>query len=360
MTDLVVLETGRADQMAAWKGFYDRLARGGVYHRPDYIAVLERLYGTAARCLVYGHDNGFVYYPFFLRPLDRLPLAEGCGLDLGGRFDIVSSWYYGGPLWGGGNEADPKVVAGFARAFDSFCRDTGIVSEFVRFDPNTGNHHLVAGAWPARFKWETVYVDLTLGPEAIWQGYQGRCRTAVRKAEKAGVTARAVTPEAFLDAFVAIYNEEMDRKDAPVHYLFPRSFFEDLFRTLKDNAVLFMVFVGEEIAGGSICLWEPGATAFDYLTATRPCFWPLQINNLLLHEVIAWCARAGARSYDFHGGRKGVTFFKASFSALRGRFHVAEVVRDRPLYDRLTRAALAGDGATDSSFFPAYRAKDTN
>lgn len=360
MTDTIVLETGRADQMAAWQGFYNRLAHGGIYHHPEYIAALERLYGTPARCLVFGDDHGFVYYPFFLRPLDQLPLVNDGRLDLRGYCDIVSSWYYGGPLWGGSDRPDPKVMEGFALAFDAFCHNTGIISEFVRFDPNVGNHRLVEGAWPVRFKWETVYVDLTQGPEAIWNGYQGRCRTAVRKAQKAGVSAQAVSPEAFLDAFIAIYNEEMDRKDAPVHYLFPRSFFEDLFRALKDKAVLFMVFVGDEVAGGSICLWEPGATAFDYLTATRPRFWPLQINNLLLHEVIAWCARSGARRYDFHGGRQGVTFFKASFSDLRGNFHVAEVVRDAGLYDQLTRAATARGGTADPSFFPAYRAKDTN
>jgi len=360
MADPIVLETGRGDQMATWKDFYSRLDHGGVYHHPDYIAVLERLYGAKARCLVYGDDSGFVYYPFFLRPLDEPGLADACGLDLAGRFDIVSSWYYGGPLWGGSHRPDPKLVAGFAGAFAAYCRDSGIVSEFVRFDPNIANHCLVAGAWPVRLKWETVFVDLTQGPDAIWNGYQGRCRTAVRKAQKAGVTAAAVAPAAFLDAFVAIYNEEMDRKDAPVHYLFPRVFFEDLFRTLNDKAVLFMVFVGEQVAGGSICLWEPGAAAFDYLTATRPCFWPLQINNLLLHEAIAWCARSGARRYDFHGGRKGVTFFKASFSECRGNFHVAEVVRDPAIYDHLTRAAMAKGGTADPSFFPAYRAKDTN
>jgi len=360
MSDLLVLETGRAAQMQTWQGFYRRLAHKSIYHRPDYIAVLERLYGTAARCLVFGDDSGFVYYPFFLRPLDKLGFAASSGLDLGHRFDIISSWYYGGPLWGGSHRPDPRVVEGFARAFGDYCRQAGIVSEFVRFDPNAGNHLLAEGSWPLRFKWETVYVDLTKGAEAVWEGYQGRCRTAVRRAQKAGVRAAIVTPDTFLDSFIAIYNEEMDRKDAPVHYLFPRSFFEDLFRTLKENAVLFMVFVGEEIAGGSICLWEPEATAFDYLTASLPRFWPLQINNLLLHEVIGWCARSGARRYDFHGGRTGVSFFKASFSDLRGAFHVAEVVHDPGFYDLLTRTAMAKGAIGDSSFFPAYRVKDTN
>jgi serine/alanine adding enzyme len=346
-----------------WEAWFQRLPSKGIYHSPAYMRFLAAHTRDEAELFVYGDIENYVYYPYFKRTLSRLPFAGHCDLDLSVLKDIVSSWYYGGPIVRTEDHApDSKssLVTGFLDAFRNHCRSHHMVSEFIRFDPNLENCEPFRNELPVKYKWDTIYVDLARTEEQIWTDYQGRCRTAVRKGRNFALSVHEVDPGFFLSFFPDMYRDEMTRKNAPPHYRFGREFFEGLIASLQDQARLFAVRYGEEIVGGTICLFEPGGVAYDYLTATSPNHWKYQINNVLFDEVIRWCKRGGALIFDFHGGRDSVAFFKAGFSSFRGSFHVAEIVHDQDVYDELVRAKKAYAKGQGGAFFPDYRVKDTN
>lgn len=255
---------------------------------------------------------------------------------------------------------EESLARGFVESFGDYCRDNHIVSEFVRFDPNIESHEDFLNTLPIKFNRETIYVDLTLSESEIWSGYRGRCRTAIRKGEKYPVEVFEVEAVEFVEVFSPIYQAEMMRKSAPSHYLFSRDFFAKLMGSLKESTVAFIVSYDGKPVGGTICLIEKEGVAYDYLTATNPDYWKYQVNNLLLHEVILWCKKAGAVVYDFHGGRDSVAFFKASFSSLRRCFYVAGVVHNREMYDRLIVVKERLGFERTQGYFPEYRVKETN
>lgn len=350
-------------EFTLWKHYFHRLEQKGIYHSPEYIKILEKYFQDEAELFIFEDERSFVYYPYLRRRLDKLPFAERFDLDLTQYLDIVSSWYYGGPIISTNRrekDSDKFLIKCYLDCFRDYCQSSHIISEFIRFDPNIRNYEYFYNHLPVKFNRETVYIDLNQSETEIWAQYKGRCRTAIRKGEKYPIHIQVVKSDDFLDNFAEIYHNEMIKKNAPSHYLFPKKFFQDLFSTLQERAILFIVMHDQKPVGGSICLIEPAGVAYDYLTATLPDYWKFQINNLLMHEVILWCKNAGAKIYDFHGGRDGVTFFKASFSRLRRSFAVSKIIHNQQIYNLLVSAKQRFCPGDSVDFFPSYRSKDTN
>jgi len=360
--EVKIFHTSEPD-FTLWKSYYDRLNQKGVYHSPEYIKVLEGHYQNDAELFVFGNEDNFIYYPYFKRSLDGLPFSERCDIDLTQYYDLVSSWYYGGPvvcLCDPEDKPDGSLLMEFLESFRQYCQRSQIVSEFIRFDPNIKNYLYFQDNLPIKYNRETIYVDLTLSEEDIWAGYKGRCRTAIKKGQQYPVEVAVARPSDFLHEFYIIYDSEMTRKNAPSHYLFSKQFFKDLMNALQEKVVLFAVTYDKKMIGGTICLIDKSGIAYDYLTATLPDYWEYQVNNLLFHEVILWCRKSGVHTYDFHGGRDSVAFFKASFSSSRRNFYVSQIIHAPGVYDLLVSAMHRYCDEGSTTFFPEYRTKDTN
>jgi len=338
-----------------WEDWFEKLGHKGIYHSPAYIYALQGHLRAEAELCIFEGDSGFVYYPYFRRSLDDLSHLVRDDLDLSRYSDIVSSWYYGGPLVSGPDPTgDQDLVRNFAERFSQHCLSERIVSEFVRFDSQLRNDIAMRDVIAVRYDRPTVYVDLTQSDAEIWAGFQGRNRTSIRKATASGIT---VVEEgvAGIDEFTRVYQSEMHRKGAKGHYLFERGTFELLAEELGEGFLLFLAYHEETPIGGGVVM-RGNSVAHDFLRATRPEFWTLQPNNLLLFEEIKSCRRRGDRVFDLQGGRPGVFEFKRAFSSARGAFHVAEVVHMPEVYEMLTGLAAEAGADTRSGFFPAYRA----
>ena len=57
--------------------------------------------------------------------------------------------------------------------FSKYCKDTGIVSEFIRFDPNLNNHTYFNDLMPITQNRHTVFIDLKQSKEDIWKNILG-------------------------------------------------------------------------------------------------------------------------------------------------------------------------------------------
>jgi len=345
-----VLGTQEPD-FSEWRDYYDRLPFRGVYHSPCYIKVLEGRSGDRAELFLFGDEDRFAYYPFFRRPLRDLPFIQRGGTGLSDCSDIVTSWYYGGPLV---SQADDELIERFRSEFGGYCKEQRIVSEFIRFDPYLGNHRYVREPVKVRDDRQVVFINLQLSETDIVNGYDRKCRKNIRRATEAGVQVKFEWTEEEIGKFHELYNSEMKRKGAPKKYFFPKEFFVNLLSSVS-GSVLTTIYVGESFAGGSLVIQE-GNMVSDYLRATDPAFWNLRINDYVVHRNAMLFKERGAQIYDLQGGREGVFRFKRAFSSSTLWFKVGSCVHLQEEFLELCRLAPSPSG----EFFPPYREKDSN
>jgi len=352
-------QTYTADELDAWTEWFDALGDVSPYHSPEYLEFISgnlEYESERPELFVYGDRHGFVYYPYIRRDLDELPFTEEPSADPTKHSDIVSSWYYGGPLLSPG--ADKSITADFARAFREYCREAGIVSEFVRFDPNHKNHQSFEELHP-EFNRETVYVDLTKSKETLWDEFEKRNRNAIRQAQESDVVVETTTDSDDYRAFYDIYSNAMEAKDATTHYRFGFAFFESLFETSGLSTLIVARYDGEVIGGTAVV--QNDRVAHDYLRASNPEYWDLRVNNLLCYEMLMEMRRQGLERFDFQGGRPGVFKFKKGFSTEgRGEFYIAKRTHIPEVYQELLDTAGEHGIDTDSGYFPEYREEQSN
>lgn len=352
--------TGRTYTAAegdAWRDWYDRLDGVSSYHSHEYLTHLTGgfEYETEdAELFVYGDEDGFVYYPYIRRSLSDLAFADDAVADSSAYSDIVSSWYYGGPILSPG--ADAALADEFVDAFGAHCREAGIVAEFVRFDPNLENHEQFDALDPT-YNRDTVYVDLTKPEQAIRDEMEKRCRNALHQAEQTHLVVEPTSDPADYEAFYEIYTNAMEAKDAARHYRFSYEFFAELFE--KEICTLTVPRYEGTVVGGHVIVHD-GTVAHDYLRATDPDYWDMRVNNLLCYESMMAMRERGIERFDLQGGRPGVFKFKKSFSPDRGEFYIAKRTHVDEVYEKLTDAASESGLDTDTGYFPAYRVELSN
>jgi hypothetical protein len=340
-----------------WQEWFDPLD-AGPYHSPTYLQILAGEFehdSERAELFIYHNTDGFVYYPYIRRDLTDLPFAEAALPEPEAYSDIVSSWYYGGPLLSAG--APPSLADEFIEAFAGFCADNGIVSEFIRFDPNRENHRWFDGL-ETTFNRKTVHVDLTKKMDTLWDEFEKRNRNAIRQAKQTDLVVEQTTAPADLEAFYDIYTDAMEAKDASDHYRFPLSFFRKLFNS--EISTLVVARYQDEVVGGAVVVHD-NHVAHDYLRASNPDYWDLRVNNLLCYEALIEMRDQGIGRFDFQGGRPGVFRFKKGFSTEgRREFHIGKQIHCPNVYDDLTQAAADTGIDTDTGYFPAYRKEKSN
>jgi hypothetical protein len=354
MAKILVLGNGPQDR-PEWESYYERLGnRRCIYAHPSYIALLSALYGDPAELFLYQEGNSFVYYPYFKRQLLHCGLRVPDGIELSGRVDFHSSWYYGGPL-SSALDVSLDFAARFVEAFRHHAERCRCVSEFVRLDPNIRNDVFYPTEQPS-FNRETVYIDLANRTrEAIWEDFKPSNRRAINRARREGVVAvpRGTQDVDTWTQFAGIYADEMVRKNAPAHLRFKEAFFHQLRAALPNNLCLMTAVKGDEFCGAHLIIFDE-TTAYLFLSATAFSHWPLRVNNLLWAEAIFWAKDQGRSRYDLQGGRPGVFRFKTLFARTRGKFYTLNAVHDRSVFEALV-ACNTQSGADDrSQRFPPY------
>lgn len=326
------------DEKDHWKAYFNRLPSESrcVYNSPEYIIFLEESgFGTAV-CQIFEKEDRFIYFPAFLRPL---PFGfEGC--------DIISSWYYGGPIpsW-----SDCKAFASdWINAIIDGRINLNAICEFIRCDPNLKNHVFLIPPFNVQFNRTTVVVNLDNSWEDIAKGFSSQNRRNIRRAEKSGLEVRVDQSELAWKSFAKIYQEEMIRKNAPPHLRFGDNFFESLSRI--KNFTLFIITSKERIVGGFIAA-QGAEIAHHYLSAVLHNEWDKRPNNMLYTKVLEYYWGKGYKMFDFQGGRKGVFRFKTNFSKITSEFYVATCVYNQQKFNELSHRA---EQYVDDHF-PPYR-----
>jgi FemAB-related protein (PEP-CTERM system-associated) len=159
-----------------------------------------------------------------------------------------------------------------------------------------------------------VRMLLALPSEAksAWDGLDRKVRNQVRKAEKAGLTAREGGAE-LLDAFYDVFSRNMRDLGTPVY---SPDFFREVLRAFPETARVFLVEHGTRPVAAGITIRHrdglevPWASSLREYRADCP-------NNLLYWQIIQHAIGEGLRVLDF--GRstpnEGTFHFKKQWGA---------------------------------------------
>ncbi len=343
------------DELDDWFDYYDRLEDKGVYHNPQYMHFMADHFNGRPELLIYEDGKDFVYYSYYKRPITELDfIHENDGYEK--CFDIVSSWYYGGPIPSNTNiKGEDSLIKSFNKEFKSFRNKSNIISEFVRFDPLLKNYKLFDRLNP-EYDRNTVFVDLSQSEDKIWENLQSRCRRAVRQAKDTKLKIEHTEDEDEIKDWSFIYSDAMEAKNAGEHYRFSYDLFKELLIENKDISKLLISTYEGDVVGGFIIVHDNNV-GHHFLSATMPKYWDMRINNLLFYNVILFCKEQGMDIFDFQGGRPGVYKFKKSFSPTRGEFYMGKLIHDDVMYNKLIATAKENGKTVKKDFFPQYRSR---
>lgn len=322
-----------------------------IHSTPDYISLFHEYQGYEAFYAYFGDEPNYILVPYFKRPI--LFSTEKL-------FDIVSPWYYGGPI---SNVKDAqllnKLFSQFLEKFSKYCKENHIVTEFQRMNPILKNHELYKNDSSLSFDRKIVYVNLRKDLNKLYEEYDRHARKNINKAIRNGLKVYSDDTQESIKHFIEIYTKSMKQKNAKEFYLFNEKFFHKLFNIFKKEIKLFRVEYNGKIVCYSIELGKYGIL-HDYLRGVDSEVLPLRPNDILLHEVIKWAKSAGYSYFSIGGGASsaeddGIFNFKKSFSATVADFYVYKKIHNLEKYKELCKTRGKCDLLYEKAqFFPEY------
>ena len=329
-----------------------------VYHLPDYVALDAKRTETIPEAFLLQEGDKIFFAPYLLR--DCADIGE-CGNK---TYDVISPYGYPGILMSQGAIANPEFPDFALQKFCHVLQEKGACSAFLRLHPILSeNFAKVFQSNPPIENGKTVSIDLSLDEGQIWAKTRRGHQSTINKCIRLGFEAAVVPFAEYIDEFISIYEETMDRVKAKDSYYFSREYFEGLLK-LGDKVHLGIVEKDGEIV--CVCLFfESCGIVQAHLGGTRTEFLKQSPFNLLLHHMRLWAKARGNRYLHIGGGVGGkkdnLYTFKSGFSKQRHDFYtLRSVVNDRLYNDLLRLRAKAIDKSVEelqqSQFFPAYRA----
>ena len=326
-----------------------------IHYYPDYLKLFEDFLGTKGIYVFYGDDKNYIITPYFERPVST-------GAQNSEYIDLVSIWYFGGPIH---NIQDkkllPDVFQNFRKVFNEYCQENNVVSEFQRFNPILGNYKLFQNDPSLYYNRENVYVDLKKDLEILYNEYSRHVRKNINKAKRYRLKVYHSENRESISKFIEIYSEAMKKKKAKDFYYFNETFFNNLFKIFKEEAKLFQVEYDGKIISSSIELGKYGIL-YDYLRGSNPRYFDLRPNDILIDEIIKWAKFNNYKYFVLGGGnssslKDGLFKFKKSFSSTTADFYVYKKIHNLGEYKRLCKIHGKKQDSLEyekALFFPEY------
>jgi hypothetical protein len=296
----------------------------------------------------------------------RVPLAISDISGPGGE-DAASPYGYAGIHADATLGAD-EVRTAWAGTLEVM-RERGLVSAFLRFAPyrhGIETTRVLDGMALVELS-ETIVVGL--GDEkSMWDAMHGRSRTAIRKAEREGLSVRFsidvgrdLAPGS---GFRHVYEEAMRRVDASALHFHDDEYYARLASAPDVEMHLLEVVDVDGLVVAATLLFVDSEAVHYHLSGSLIDGARKGANNLMIWTAMKWAAQRGYRRMHLGGGTSrgdGLYRFKASFGGDSLPFLSGRVILDEEEYDARVRERAVDLGVPEadlrsSSFFPAYRA----
>lgn len=338
-----------------WNSYVKSFRNWDIYYLCEYAESLQ-LHGDGEPLLLY-FEQGSERMCYVVMKNDIAAAPQFAGLlPVGKYYDMETPYGYGGPLTDAPlSEATQKQ---FMEELTAFCREQGIVTQFLRYHPLLGNHTAFTENTETRYMRDTIYMD-TSSPELIFANMDSKNRNMVRKAERSGITVKQ-TPLSDYGAFLALYRQTMDKHHADDYYTFAPDYFEYLRDHLSDHAFLLYAMLEDSPISAAV-FFHTNGTMHYHLAGSDIAFRNLAGGNLLLYEAALWGCEHGVHALHLGGGLApddSLFGFKKQFNKNGRRpFVIGRTVFDRNRYRELLaiRKAANPDFDTENGFMIQYR-----
>jgi predicted N-acyltransferase len=347
-----------------WNDLVDKTERKDIYFTSSYMKIYEESYGKEIDydfcgkgfLFFYGNEENYIIIPLIKRSLKELNITKELKEEY---FDVISPYGYTGLLSKG--KITEEMRKKFWIELKEYCLKNKIVSGFIRFHPLIENHTLISKEDTVTKMNQTVYVNLEKDEKEIWKELNKKTRNQIRKAKKNKIE---IKKENKIESFTKIYEETMEKNNASKKYFFPKEFFENHIKELKNQVTIFTANYKNEIVSTSMFIHKGNFLHYHFSGSKRK-YLNLYPNNLLLWEVIKWGKKQGFKKFHLGGGTdsdpKNPLFrFKSGFSPLTKYFYTKNEIFDHKTYKKLCelkeKEEKQNNQDINKDFFPRYRA----
>lgn len=270
-----------------WQKVLDVMQIDDVHYTTHYFLSALTLDPGEALMFYYNDELGSVAYPYIKRQVE-----EGHS----NYFDITTPFGYGGPVLRATTDASALAVE-FMEVFSNYCKEEGIIAEYIRFHPLYGN----ASYFKNHLKLIPIYETYTIDLKKFAQ-------TSIARESDAGESEKLVikklgTVRHMFDFLVLYYSEVRKREEADSYYFFTEDYFEALVSELGQVLHLFGAFRGSKLVSACYILAE-GNVIYHHLDGTIENEDKGETTRALLLKVAEWGAEHNMSYYHLGGDFK--------------------------------------------------------
>lgn len=347
---LEVVTTGTPDH---WDEVLKEVCTYDFYNLASFHRLCELRGQGRAEMLVYREEGHTLIYPMLVRDIAIPPAVPG---DEGLK-DATSVPGLVGPL--ASSPAVPEDVLGrFTEALQAHFEENRIVTAYCRLNFLLDQQPLFEGYGRTVRQWTEVSVDLTVPPEEQFARYRRDHRKTVRKLTEEGFICEEVGMD-YVDEFMRVYYDTMDRVSAGSAYYFDRFYFDYVMGEMSDVTHMFVCKDNDRVAAVGL-YFECNGIVHAYLGGTDRDYMQLSPLKFLNDAVRRWAVGRGDRIYHLGAGRgterDSLYEQKMGYGGQEHEYFTWRHVVDPAAYEDICRrvCGTAGTGP-DDSYFPAYR-----
>lgn len=345
-----------SSESSEWDKIVKSFENHDVYHLSAYTKAFE-IHGDGEALLFYYKDSNIKAINVVMKKDISLDSKFHEKIPSETYFDISTPYGYGGFLIEG-NE-DSHSIRQLNEIYTTYCKEKGIISEFVRFHPLLNNKFKVKSMYDVRDLGKTITMDLT-SKEEIWNQLSSKNRNVIRKSLKSNVEIHWGKERSLIKKFMELYNETMDRDQAKSYYYFNDEFYESLINDMKYNMLIFYAMYQGEIISMSMIIFSNKKMHY-HLSASNREFQHLAATNLLLYEAACWGYETGLTKFHLGGGlgsaEDNLFKFKKAFNKESETFFsIGKKIFDTATYKMLLELKEdTSNTIMDKNHFPEYR-----
>jgi hypothetical protein len=335
-----MLEIITADDERRWNDIIRSMYAYDFYH----LAFYQQL-DSSGKALLLHFRNGATSFalPVIARKI------EGTSWQ-----DITSVYGYAGPLSRDKHPATDDIRL-FQEALKDYFDAHRVVSVFSRLHPLLENQmQLLNGLGEVDDLNLTVGIDLSLPESEQRKQYARSLKYKINYLKKREITIVKASSKEDVNAFIRIYEENMDRVKAARFYYFSSEYYNAILE--KTDACIFLAVYRGELISGSLCTFCNGFMQ-AHLNATKTDFLPLSPLKLVLEQARIEGMKRGMNCLHLGGGRDGkndsLFDFKSRFSNIHFLFKIWKYIHNKDIYEALSLGKKEENGS--EFFFPLYR-----
>ncbi len=331
-----------------------------VYHLPEYIYLESQRTQSIPEAILIVDGEKIFFLPYLLRHCDDLFEGE---FTIPEVFDVVSPYGYPGFLLSEAAVNTPDFLNLALEQLKFVFLSKSVCSAFLRLHPilNQNSNEVFASEF-CQVSGETISIDLSLSTTEIWQQTRPEHRTYINRCKRNGFIPKMVNFEDYIDKFIDIYIETMERVEAKKYFYFDYKYFASL-ANLNETIHLCILELDNQIACAGI-FTECCEIVQYHLGGTKNEFLKQAPSKLMFDYVRFWAKERGNKFLHLGGGvgaaKDSLYNFKAGFSKQRHPFLTLRLITDQEKYLYLVELRakyLKTEPETllKSKFFPAYR-----